>query len=51
MDHSSIRCTSPSITFFFARLGVIIGGSSGLCPLVRDFALGDSGLSLALGEL
>ena len=49
MDLFGIRCTSPSVTFFFARLGVFIGGSSGLCPSVRDFALGDSGLSLGLG--
>ena len=51
MDHSGIRCTSPFVTFFFARLGVFIGGSSGLSPSVRDLSLGDSGLSLALGEL
>ena len=51
MDHSDIRCTSPFVIFFFACLDVFIGGSSGHYPSVRDFALGNNGLSLALGEL
>ena len=51
MDHSGIRCTSPLVTFFFACLGAFIGCSSGLYPLIRDFTLGDNGLSLVLGEL
>ena len=40
-----------SVTFCFAHLGAFIGCSSGPYPSVKDFALGDSGLSLALGEL
>ena len=51
MDHSGIRCTSPLVTFFFACLGAFIGCSSGLYRLIRDFTLGDNGLSLVLGEL
>ena len=51
MHHSGIRCTSPLDTFFFARLGAFISCSSGPYPSIRDFALGDSGLSLVLGEL
>ena len=40
-----------SVTFCFAHLGAFIGCSSGPYPSVKDFALSDSGLSLALGEL
>ena len=36
---------------FFAHLGVFIGFSSGHCPRVGDFTLGDSSLSLVLGDL
>ena len=32
VDYSDIRITSPSVAFFFARLGVFIGFSSGHCP-------------------
>ena len=50
VDYSNIRCTSPSVAFFFAHLGAFIGFSSGPCPHVGDFALGESGLSLVLGD-
>ena len=50
VDYSDIRITSPSVAFFFARLGVFIGFSSGHCPQIGDFTLGDSGLSLVLGD-
>ena len=51
MDYIDIRRTSPSIAFFFASLGVLIGCSSRHYPQIGDFALGDSSLSLVLGDL
>lgn len=51
MDFSGIRHTSPSISFFFACLGAFIGYRSGPYPPIKDFSLGDSSLSLVLGEL
>ncbi|KAL0001016.1 hypothetical protein SO802_014797 [Lithocarpus litseifolius] len=51
MDRFGIGCNSSSVTFFFARLGVFVSCSSGFCSPIRDFAPGDSGLSLVLGEL
>ena len=51
MNYSDIRCISPLIAFFFARLGVLIGCSSGHYPQIRDLALGDSSLRLVLGDL
>ena len=50
VDYSDIRITSPSVAFFFARLGVFIGFSSGHCPQIGDFTLGDNSLSLVLGD-
>ena len=51
MDYSNIRRISPLVTFFFTLLGVFIGCSSGYYPQIGDFALGDSSLCLALGDL
>ena len=51
VDYSDIRRTSPLVAFFFACLGVFIGFSIGHRPRVGDFALGDSSLSLVLGDL
>lgn len=51
VDHSDIRRTSPSVAFFFAHLDAFIGFSSGHHPQVGDFALGDSSISLVLGDL
>ena len=51
MDYSNIRRISPLVIFFFTWLGVFIGCSSGYYPQIGDFALGDSSLSLALGDL
>ena len=51
VDYSDIRHTSTSVAFFFTRLGVFIGFSSGHCPQVGDFALSDSSLSPMLGDL
>ena len=51
VDYSDIRRTSPTIAFFFACMGAFIGFSSEDCPRVKDFTLGDSSLSLVLGDL
>lgn len=51
MDYSDIKHISSSVAFFLAHLGVFIGFSSGHCPRVGDFALGDSSLGLILGSL
>ena len=51
VDYSYIRHTSPSVAFFFTRLGAFIGFSSGHCPRVGDICLGDSSLNLMLGDL
>ena len=41
----------PFSCLLFSCLGVFIGTPSGLYPPIRDLALGDSSLSLVLGEL
>ena len=57
-----IRHISPSIAFIFTHLGALLNSSSSplgvlpYCssnpyPQIRDFVVGDSGLSLALGDL
>ena len=51
VDYSNIRRTSPSVAFFFARLGASLGFSSAHCSRVRDFVLGDGNLGLVLGDL
>ena len=62
VDHSDIRCTSPSIAFLFARLGGLLDSSSdplGVPPFrssyqyprIRDFVVGPNGLDLALGDI
>ena len=51
VGYSDIRCTSPSVAFFFACLGVLLGTSSDHYPWVGDFVLSDSGLGLVLGNL
>ena len=51
MNYSDIRRTSSLIAFFFARLGVLIGCSSGHYPQIGDLALGDNSLRLVLGDL
>ena len=51
VDYSDIRRTSPSVSFFFACLGVFISFSGGHCPQIGDFTLGNSNLSLVLGDL
>ena len=51
VDYSDIRHTSPSVAFFFARLGAYLGALSSHCLRVGDFVLGDSILGLVLGSL
>lgn len=51
VDYSEIRHLSPSISFFFTRLGASLSSSGNYCPWVGDFALGDSSLGLVLGDL
>ena len=51
VNYSNIRCTSPSIAFFFARLGELLGSPNGHCLWVGDFVLGDSSLELVLVNL
>ena len=51
VDYFDIRHTSPSIAFFFARLGVFLGSFSDHYPRVRDFVVSYSGLGLVLGSL
>ena len=51
MDFSGIMHTSPSVSFSFVCLGAFIGYRSGSYPPIKYFSLGDSSLSLVLGEL
>lgn len=51
VDYSKFRHLSPFLSFFFARLGASLGSFGDRCPQVGDFALGDSSLGLALGDL
>ena len=51
VDHYEIRRLSPSVSFFFARLGVFLGSSSGCRPPIKDFISRDSTLSLVLADL
>lgn len=44
VDYYEIRHLSPSVWFFFARLGASFGSSSNHCPWVRDFAVGGGNL-------
>ena len=62
VDYSKIRHTSPFIAFFFARLGALLDSfsdqlgtlshySSDQHLQIGDFVIGDSSLSLVLGNL
>ena len=48
---SVVRAAYPSVSFFFARLGVALGVSDDFLPLVGDFIFAGYGLSLVIGEL
>ena len=48
---SKVRVICPSVSFFFARLGVALGLSGDFLPLVGDFVFVGCGLSVVIGEL
>ena len=48
---SEVRATCPSVSFFFAHLGVALGVFGDFLPLVGDFIFAGCGLSLVIGEL
>ena len=48
---SEVRAICPSMSFFFAYLGVALGVSGDFLPLVGDFIFAGCGLSLVIGEL
>ena len=48
---SEVRVVCPSVSFFFARLGVALGVSGDFLPLVGDFIFAGCGLSLVIGKL
>ena len=48
---SEVWVACPSVSFFFARLGVALGVSGDFFPLVRDYLFEGCGLSVVLGEL
>ena len=62
VDYSEIRRTSPSVAFFFARLGALIDSSSDQlgalldsssdqCLRIGDFVIDDSSFGLVFGNL
>ena len=51
VSNSEVMVACPSVSFFFARLGVALGVSGDFLPLVRDFIFMGCGLSVVLGEL
>ena len=48
---SEVTVICPSVSFFFARLGVALGVSGDFLPLVRDFVFAGCGLSVVIREL
>ena len=48
---SEVRVICPSMSFFFARLGVALGVSSDFLPLFGDFVFAGCGLSVVIREL
>ena len=46
-----VRVICPSMSFFFARLGVALGVYGDFLPLVGDFIFSGCGLSVVIGEL
>ena len=51
VDYTAIKLESPSVSFFFARLGVFLKYSSGWHPQVGLFMPHDCALRLVLLEL
>ena len=48
---SEVRVICPSMSFFFACLGVALGVSNDFLPLVGDFVFAGCGLSVVIREL
>ena len=48
---SKVRVVCPSVSFFFARLGVALSVFGDFLPLVGDFIFVGCGLNLVIGEL
>ena len=51
VSSSEVWVACPSVSFFFARLGVALGVSGDFFPLIGDYLFEGSGLSVVLGEL
>ena len=51
VSDSEVRVACPSVSFFFARLGAVLGVSGDFLPLVGDFIFAGCGLSVVLREL
>ena len=48
---SEVRVVYPSVSFFFARLGVALGISGDFLPLVEDYIFAVCGSGSVIGEL
>ena len=48
---SEVKAICPSVSFFFACLGAVLGVSSDFLPFVGDFIFASCSLSLVIGEL
>ena len=46
-----IRAICPSVSFFFARLGAVLGVFGNFLPFVGDFIFASYDLSFVIGEL
>ena len=51
VSSSEVWVACPSVSFFFARLGVALGVFEDFFPLIGDYLFEGSGLSVVLGEL
>ena len=51
VSDSEVRVACPSVSFFFARLGAVLGVSGDFLPLVGDFIFAGCELSVVLREL
>ena len=51
VSSSEVWVACPSVSFFFARLGVALGVSGDFFPLIGDYLFEGNGLSVVLREL
>ena len=51
VNGSEVRVACPSVSFFFAHLGVALGVFGDFLPLVGDFIFAGCGLSVVIGQL